>query len=179
MLEIYITIMTHCIIDYVIHCVLYHVSFDLSVSCVWFFVLIIDYELYWLLVRYFAINNNIHSNKIGNSLAAARWSCAPGRARMPVHQAGTVSRAIKAPGAGLGTRRRTDLSSQQVVWAPEVPPRPLLFHEERPWICTPANARYPITAGWTGGRQRKKNQMEKSLSRGLEPRTQPLPRLAS
>ncbi len=39
------------------------------------------------------------------------------------------------------------------------PPGPLLLHEERPWICTPANARSPITAGWTGGaggRQRKK-----------------------
>ncbi len=41
-----------------------------------------------------------------------------------------MSRASKAPGARLGTRRRTDLSSQQVVWAPEVPPGPLLFHEK-------------------------------------------------
>ncbi len=62
-----------------------------------------------------------------NSLAATRRSCEPGRARMPVHYAGTVSRASKAPGAGLRTRRRTGLSSQQVVWTPEV--LPLLFHE--------------------------------------------------
>ncbi len=33
----------------------------------------------------------------------------------------------------LGNRRKTGLSSQQVVWAPEVPPGPLLFHEKRPW----------------------------------------------
>ncbi len=38
------------------------------------------------------------------------------------HSQDTVSRASKAPGAGLGTRKRTGLSSQQVVWAPEVPP---------------------------------------------------------
>ncbi len=44
---------------------------------------------------------------------------------------GTVSSASKALGAGLGTHRRTGLSSQQVVWAPEVPPGPLLFHEKR------------------------------------------------
>ncbi len=57
-------------------------------------------------------------------------------------------------------------SSQQVVWAPEVPPGPLLFHEKRPWICTPANARYPITAKWTGGtgRRQMENQMENCLS---------------
>ncbi len=79
----------------------------------------------------------------------------------------TVKRASKAPGAGLGTRRRTGLSSQQVVQPPEVPPGPLLFHEKRLWICTPANAKYTITAGWTGGagrRQRKKNQMKKCQS---------------
>ncbi len=38
----------------------------------------------------------------------------------------------------------------------QVPPGPLLFHEIRPGICTPANARYSITAVWTsgaGGRQ--------------------------
>ncbi len=35
----------------------------------------------------------------------------------------------------------------------QVPPGPLLFHEKRPWICTPANAWSPITAGWlVGGR---------------------------
>ncbi len=33
-----------------------------------------------------------------------------------------MNHASKAPRAGLGTRRRTDLSSQQMVWAPEVPP---------------------------------------------------------
>ncbi len=27
----------------------------------------------------------------------------------------------------------------------------LLFQEKRPWIFIPANVRYPITAGWTGG----------------------------
>ncbi len=38
-----------------------------------------------------------------------------------------------------GIRKRTGLSSQQVVWTPKVPPGPpLLFHER---ICTPANAR--------------------------------------
>ncbi len=78
-------------------------------------------------------------------------------------------------GAGLRTHRRTDLSSQQVVWAPEVQPRPLLLHEKRPWICTPANARYPITAGWTGGaggRQmeiRWKNCLLNSWPRALSP----------
>ncbi len=34
---------------------------------------------------------------------------------------------------------------------------------ERPWICTPANARYPITAGWTGWRHME-NQMENCQS---------------
>ncbi len=50
---------------------------------------------------------------------------------------------------------------------------------KRPWICTPSNARYPITAGWTGGADRR--QMEKMPELGLnfrtsgpEPRTQPL-----
>ncbi len=46
--------------------------------------------------------------------------------------AGTVSHASNAPRARLGTRRRTGLSSQHVVWAPKVPPVPLLFHEKRP-----------------------------------------------
>ncbi len=102
-------------------------------------------------------------------------------------KAGTVSRASKAPGARLVTRDRNSqenrLSSQQVVWAPEVPPGPLLFHEKRPLICAPANARYPITAGWTGGgggRQIEKSDgklLEWGLNSGTsgpEPRTQPL-----
>ncbi len=38
-------------------------------------------------------------------------------------------RASKAPGAGLGIHRRAGLSLQQVVWATEVPPGQLLFHE--------------------------------------------------
>ncbi len=46
----------------------------------------------------------------------------------------------KGKGEGWGIHRRTGLSSHRVVWAPEVPPGPLLFHEKRPWICTPANA---------------------------------------
>ncbi len=53
-------------------------------------------------------------------------SCAPGRARMPMYYAGTVNCASKAPGAGLGTRRRKAFPLQQV------PPGPLLFHEKRP-----------------------------------------------
>ncbi len=66
---------------------------------------------------------------------------------------------------GLGTRRRTGLSSQQVVWALKVPPGPLLFHKKRPWICTPENCQVPNhTAGWTGGRQRKKNKTENCQS---------------
>ncbi len=56
-----------------------------------------------------------HTNANANSLAAARWSHTPGRARMPVHSAGTVSRARKANETGLGTRRRTGFPSQQVV----------------------------------------------------------------
>ncbi len=64
-------------------------------------------------------------------------SHAPGRARIP------VSRASKAPGAGLGTRRRTGLSSQQVVWAPEVPPGPLLFHEKKDLNLHPSKCQVP------------------------------------
>ncbi len=71
-------------------------------------------------------------------------------------------------GARLGTHRRTGLSSQQVVWVPEVPPGPLLLHEKRPSICTPANARSPITSGWTGGTggRQMENQMEPDGTRG-------------
>ncbi len=69
-----------------------------------------------------------------HSLATANGPCTPGRTGMPRHLAGKVSHASKAPGDGLGlrTRRRTGLSSQQVVWAPKLPPGPLLFHEKRP-----------------------------------------------
>ena len=33
-------------------------------------------------------------------------------------------------------------------------------HEKRPRLCIPANARSPITAGWTGGRQMEHCQSE-------------------
>ena len=52
-----------------------------------------------------------NAKKFANSLATARPLHAPGRARMPIHQSGTMSlasksRASKSPGAGLGTCRR-------------------------------------------------------------------------
>ena len=77
-----------------------------------------------------------------------------------------MSHARKTPRVGLGTHRRTGLSLQPVMWAPKVPPGPLLFHEGRPWNCTPTNARYPITVGWTGeaGGRQMKSQMESCQS---------------
>ncbi len=53
------------------------------------------------------MNKYTHTNANANSLAAARQSHTPGRDRMPVHSAGTVSRARKANETGLGTCRRT------------------------------------------------------------------------
>ena len=41
------------------------------------------------------------------NLAATKWSRSPGRARMPVHLAGTRSCASKLLENGLGTHRRT------------------------------------------------------------------------
>ena len=60
------------------------------------------------------------------SLAATRWSRVPGEARMSEHYAGTVSQCKQTPGAGLGTRRKTDhIPLSLWVWAPEVPPGPV------------------------------------------------------
>ncbi len=58
-------------------------------------------------------------------------------------KAGTVSRASKAPEARIRTRRRTGLSSQQVVWAPEVPPGLLLFHTHNTHTHTHTFSRPP------------------------------------
>ena len=61
----------------------------------------------------------------------------------------------------------------------QVSPGPLLFHERRPWICIPVNARYPITAGASGRQMENlmKNCLSWSLNSGTlgpEPMTQPL-----
>ncbi len=70
-----------------------------------------------------------------------------------------------------GTHRRTRLSSQQVVWAPEVLPELLLFHEKNPLNLHATQSQLGGlvggAGGWTGGaggRQGKKNQMESCLS---------------
>ncbi len=79
----------------------------------------------------------------------------------------TMSRASKAPGAGLGTRMRTGLSSQQVVWAPEVPPGPLLFMRKGLEFAPQQMPGIPITAGWMvggAGRRQMENQMKKCQS---------------
>ena len=61
-----------------------------------------------------------------------------------------MSRASKVSGAGLGTHRRTGLSSQQVVLAPEGSPGPLLFYEKRSWIRTPAIPQNHSSVNWLG-----------------------------
>ena len=66
-----------------------------------------------------------HTHKNANSLAAAKRSRAPGKARMPVHQAGTRAGASKPLEPGLGTRRSLTMPLSHWVWAPEVPPGPL------------------------------------------------------
>ncbi len=74
--------------------------------------------------------------------------------------------ARKAPGIGLGTHRRTGLSSQQVVWAPEVPPGPMQFQEKTALTLHPSKWQVPFTAGWTGGVGRRKLTME--TNNGME-----------
>ncbi len=70
----------------------------------------------------------------------------------------------KAPGIGLGTLRRTGLSSQQVVWAPEVPPGPLLFQEKKALTLHPSKWQVPFTTGWTGGAGRRKMELKGKLT---------------
>ena len=83
---------------------------------------------------------------------------------------------------GLGTRRRTSylLTASGVgTWSPTA------VEWKGAMICTPAYARYPFTAGWTGrggGRQGKKNGQCSSASCGtrihdpwiMSPRPKPL-----
>ena len=99
-----------------------------------------------------------HTHTTANSLAAARRS----------HLSRNCEPASKAPGTGLGH------------------PKSHLDHccsmRKGLEFAPLANARYPITAGWTGeaGRRQMENQMEKllewglNLGEGAEPRTQPL-----
>ena len=83
---------------------------------------------------------------------------------------------------GLGTRRRTSY----LLTASGVGTRSPTWTTAVEWkvavICTPAYARYPFTAGWTGGgggRQGKKNGQSSSASGGtrthdMSPRPKPL-----
>ncbi len=116
-----------------------------------------------------------------NYLTTLAAPCAPGRARMPVHY---ICRHYEPCMQSSWSRARNSQENRPFFTASgvgtEVLPGPLLFYEKRLWNCIPANARYPITAGWTGGRQME-NQMEKFPELGLkigtsgpEPRTQPL-----
>ena len=93
-----------------------------------------------------------------------------------------MSCASKVPGAGVGTRRRTGLSSQQVVWAPEVPPGPLLFMrkglEFAPQQMPGTQSQLGGLVGLVGGRWKTRwksclSGLELGTS-GPEPRTQPL-----
>ncbi len=150
-----------------------------SEPAIYICILYFDYTELLASVRYKNLNAIVHNcNGHTNTLVVTRtWqsqdACALSRHCEPCRQS-SWSRA---------RNRRTSLSSQQVVWAPKVPPGPLLLHGKMPWICTPANARYPITAGWTGGagRRQMENEMENCPELGLnsgtsgpEPRTQPL-----
>ncbi len=93
---------------------------------------------------------------------------------------GTVSRASKAPGAGLGTRRRTGLSSQQVVWAPEVPLGTIAVPWEKALNLHPSKCQVPNHSwvDWWGCRWKIiwKNCLSglEPRTSGPEPRTQPL-----
>ncbi len=79
--------------------------------------------------------------------------------------------------------RRTCLSSQLVVWVPEVPPGPLLFHEKgsnlHPSKCQVPNHGWVDWWGWweADGKTRWKNCQSgawNSRTSGPEPRTQSL-----
>ncbi len=71
--------------------------------------------------------------------------------------------------AGLRTRRRTDFSSQQVVWEPEVPPDHCCFmrkgFESVSQQMPGTQSQLGGLVGLVGGRGRK-NQMESCLSGG-------------
>ena len=97
------------------------------------------------------------------NLAATRW---PGCLCTKQALGACASKLLEN---GLGTRRRTSYLLAASGVGTRSPTWTTAVERKGAVICTPAYARYPFTAGWTGGgggRQGKKNEQYSSASGG-------------
>ena len=91
-------------------------------------------------------NNYTQFTHTKQSVSLAQESCIPGKARTPVHLAGTVCRCSAV--SWNSQEHQMCLSLQ--VWAPEVPPMPLVINESQPvYFASQYKTRYPFYK-WVG-----------------------------
>ena len=104
-----------------------------------------------------------------NSLAAVTQSCAPDIVRVPVHQEDTMNQCKQTPGAGLGTRRRTNQDSQLMDVGTRSPTWTLNWLTSHgQWICTPENSRSPSQLGGLVWEEDVEGQENFPVSAGFE-----------